>query len=167
MLVANLPYNIATPLIADLLDAVAVRRAHGGHGAAGGRASGWPRAVGDPRVRRGFGEGGLLGEASVVGRVPPSVFVPRPKVDSALVSIRRRPSPAVDPEDVARRVAVRAWSGPASPTGARCSGVRSPVWCPRPRSSGGGVSLRVGRRSSTCMAWGRLAAATAAAAGVR
>ena len=33
-------------------------------------------------------------EASVVGRVPPSVFLPRPKVDSALVAIRRRDVPA-------------------------------------------------------------------------
>jgi 16S rRNA (adenine1518-N6/adenine1519-N6)-dimethyltransferase len=34
--------------------------------------------------------------AQVVGKVPPTVFVPPPKVDSALVSIVRRPSgPAV------------------------------------------------------------------------
>ena len=36
-------------------------------------------------------------EAAVVGRVPPSVFLPRPKVDSALVAIRRRPVPAGPP----------------------------------------------------------------------
>ena len=35
--------------------------------------------------------------ASVVGKVPPSVFVPRPKVDSALVAIERLPQVAVDP----------------------------------------------------------------------
>ncbi len=33
-------------------------------------------------------------EASVVAHAPPTVFVPRPKVESALVSIRRRPTPA-------------------------------------------------------------------------
>ena len=35
--------------------------------------------------------------ATVVGRVPPSVFVPRPNVDSALVRIVRRRVPAVSP----------------------------------------------------------------------
>ena len=34
-------------------------------------------------------------DAKVVGRVPPTVFIPQPKVESALVSIRRRPAPAV------------------------------------------------------------------------
>ena len=36
-------------------------------------------------------------EAALVGTVPSSVFVPQPKVGSALVSLRRRPVPAVDP----------------------------------------------------------------------
>jgi 16S rRNA (adenine1518-N6/adenine1519-N6)-dimethyltransferase len=31
-----------------------------------------------------------------VGRVPPTVFVPQPRVESALVRIVRRPEPAVD-----------------------------------------------------------------------
>jgi 16S rRNA (adenine1518-N6/adenine1519-N6)-dimethyltransferase len=35
--------------------------------------------------------------ARVVGRVPASVFVPRPNVESVLVDIRRRSVPAVDP----------------------------------------------------------------------
>jgi 16S rRNA (adenine1518-N6/adenine1519-N6)-dimethyltransferase len=35
--------------------------------------------------------------ASVVGRVPATVFVPTPKVESVLVSIQRRPEPAIDP----------------------------------------------------------------------
>jgi 16S rRNA (adenine1518-N6/adenine1519-N6)-dimethyltransferase len=34
--------------------------------------------------------------ASIVGRVPPTVFVPQPRVESALVRIERRPGPAVD-----------------------------------------------------------------------
>ena len=34
-------------------------------------------------------------EARVVGPVPPTVFVPRPKVDSALVRLRRRAAPPV------------------------------------------------------------------------
>jgi len=40
-------------------------------------------------------------EASLVGTVPSSVFVPRPRVGSALVSLRRRKAPAVDPAVVA------------------------------------------------------------------
>jgi len=36
--------------------------------------------------------------ATVVGRVPASVFLPRPKVESSLVRIERRPVPAVSPE---------------------------------------------------------------------
>jgi 16S rRNA (adenine1518-N6/adenine1519-N6)-dimethyltransferase len=37
------------------------------------------------------------GKARIVGTVPPTVFLPQPKVDSALVSIVRHQSPAVDP----------------------------------------------------------------------
>jgi 16S rRNA (adenine1518-N6/adenine1519-N6)-dimethyltransferase len=35
--------------------------------------------------------------AQVVGRVPATVFVPRPRVESVLVRLDRRPTPAVDP----------------------------------------------------------------------
>ena len=44
--------------------------------------------------------------ARIVATVPASVFVPRPKVESALADIRRRPSPAVDvpPEPLFRLV---------------------------------------------------------------
>jgi len=35
---------------------------------------------------------------SIVGTVPPSVFLPRPNVDSALVRIDRRAEPAVGPD---------------------------------------------------------------------
>ncbi|HEX8582510.1 MAG TPA: rRNA adenine dimethyltransferase family protein, partial [Acidimicrobiales bacterium] len=49
--------------------------------------------------------------AQVVGRVPPTVFLPRPRVDSALVRITRRPVPAT-PADPARLFAlVRAGFG--------------------------------------------------------
>ena len=36
--------------------------------------------------------------ASVVGKVPPTVFLPQPAVDSGLVELIRRPTPAVDPQ---------------------------------------------------------------------
>jgi len=35
--------------------------------------------------------------ARIVARVPPTVFYPRPRVDSALVGVVRRPAPAVAP----------------------------------------------------------------------
>ncbi len=43
-----------------------------------------------------------------VGRVPPSVFLPRPRVDSALVEVVRRPEPAVDADPEALFEVVRA-----------------------------------------------------------
>jgi len=94
-LVANLPYNVATPLVCDLLDEVPtidrmlimVQREVGERlAAAPGDA-----AYGIPSVKVAY-----WATARVVGRVPPTVFLPQPKVDSALVSITRRPEPAVD-----------------------------------------------------------------------
>ena len=96
-LVANLPYNVATPLVCDLLDGVPlisdllvmVQREVGERLAAGpGRA-----AYGAVSVKVRY-----WGTARVVGKVPASVFVPRPNVESSLVRIVRHPGgPAVDP----------------------------------------------------------------------
>ena len=99
VLVANLPYNVATPLVITLLESVPaiqrmvvmVQKEVGERMAA---AAG-EEAYGGVSVKIAY-----WAEAEVVGRVPPSVFVPRPKVDSALVAIRRRPAPAVDPSVV-------------------------------------------------------------------
>jgi 16S rRNA (adenine1518-N6/adenine1519-N6)-dimethyltransferase len=90
VLVANLPYNVATPLVLDLLDGVPaidhmlvmVQREVGERLAAG---PGEPQ-YGLPSVKVAW-----WADARVVGRVPPSVFVPQPRVESALVSIVRRP----------------------------------------------------------------------------
>ncbi len=95
-LVANLPYNVATPLVADLLDTVPgiarmlvmVQREVGERLAAGPGED----AYGAVSVKVAY-----WAEAHVAGRVPASVFVPRPRVESVLVSITRRPAPAVDP----------------------------------------------------------------------
>jgi 16S rRNA (adenine1518-N6/adenine1519-N6)-dimethyltransferase len=95
VLVANLPYNIATPLVCDLLDGVPaiermlvmVQREAGERLAArAGHA-----AYGIPSVKVAY-----WATAEVVGRVPPTVFLPPPRVESVLVRIRRRPHPAVD-----------------------------------------------------------------------
>ncbi len=86
-LVANLPYNVATPIISNLLSAEP-----------------WPsritvtiqkelaeRIVAEPRTK----DYGALSiwiqsqaKAQIVRIMPPSVFWPRPKVDSAIVDIR-------------------------------------------------------------------------------
>ena len=94
ILVANLPYNVATPLVIGLLESVpAIRR----------MLVMVQREVGE-RMAASAGEAAYGGvsakiaywaEAALVGRVPPTVFVPRPKVESALVRIDRRPAPAV------------------------------------------------------------------------
>ena len=98
-LVANLPYNVATPLVLDLLDdvpaidrfLVMVQREAGERLAAG---PGEP-AYGIPSVKVAY-----HATAELVGDVPATVFVPRPRVASVLVRLRRRPAPAVaaDPD---------------------------------------------------------------------
>jgi 16S rRNA (adenine1518-N6/adenine1519-N6)-dimethyltransferase len=100
-LVANLPYNIATPLVADLLDfvpaigrmLVMVQREVGERLAA--PAGSDPYGAVSVKVA-------YWATAKVVGRVPATVFVPRPAVESVLVDIRRRDQPAVDPALVPR-----------------------------------------------------------------
>ena len=100
VLVANLPYNVATPLVVRC---------------SSGRPR-WPPSLvmvqrevaerlaatpGDPAYGAVSVKVAYWARAAVVGRVPATVFVPRPKVESALVRIDRRPSPAVDPSAVA------------------------------------------------------------------
>ena len=100
-LVANLPYNVATPLIADLLDAVpaVTRMLVMVQREVGERLAAEPGddAYGAVSVKVSY-----WATARVVARVPPSVFMPAPKVESVLVEIRRRSQPAigadVDPE---------------------------------------------------------------------
>ena len=98
-LVANLPYNVATPLVMRTLTEVPavtrllvmVQREVGERMAA----SVADDAYGAVSVRIAY-----FARAEVVGRVPASVFVPRPRVESVLVRLVRRDKPAVDPEVV-------------------------------------------------------------------
>jgi 16S rRNA (adenine1518-N6/adenine1519-N6)-dimethyltransferase len=90
-LVANLPYNIATPIISNLLDApivpksmtVTIQKEVG------------DRLVAVPRTKD-YSALSIwvqsLCEVEIVRVMPPQVFWPRPKVDSAIIQIR--PSPA-------------------------------------------------------------------------
>ena len=114
MLVANLPYNIATPLVVDLLRdvdtistmVVMLQREAGERLAAppGSKARGIPSVLVERR-----------GTARVVARVAASVFRPRPKVESVVVRIDRHPATeelSPSPETDARfEVLVRAGFG--------------------------------------------------------
>jgi len=96
VMVANLPYNVAVPVVVRALDEapavrsmlVMVQREVGERLAAGPGS----KAYGAVSVKVAY-----HATARVVGRVPASVFVPRPAVESALVRIERRPLVAVDP----------------------------------------------------------------------
>ena len=105
-LVANLPYNVATPLVADILDEVPritrmlvmVQKEVGERMAASPSTA----AYGAVSVKIAF-----WGTATIEGIVPPTVFMPRPNVDSALVSIVRHAQPLtqdIHPKDLFRLV---------------------------------------------------------------
>ncbi len=87
--VANLPYNIATPLILDLLaDQPALKRwVVMVQREAGERLVAQPgsKTYGIPSVLLAY-----WAEARLVGSVPAGLFFPRPKVESVLVMIERR-----------------------------------------------------------------------------
>jgi 16S rRNA (adenine1518-N6/adenine1519-N6)-dimethyltransferase len=93
-LVANLPYNVATPLVLDLLDdvpfieqmLVMVQREAGERLAAAPASA----AYGIPSVKVAY-----WATAEIVGSVPATVFLPQPKVESVLVRIVRRAVPAI------------------------------------------------------------------------
>ena len=99
VLVANLPYNVATPLVADLLDGVPAidRMLVMVQREVGERLVAVPNdpAYGAVSVKVAF-----WATARIVGLVPAAVFVPRPKVESALVEIVRRPPPDVAPGEL-------------------------------------------------------------------
>lgn len=86
--VANLPYNVATPVLFQLLgcphvdDALLMVQAEVGE-----------RWTASPRDKR-FGAVSLkvaaLADARVAFRVPPTVFLPAPRIDSVMVAVHRR-----------------------------------------------------------------------------
>lgn len=104
LMVANLPYNVGTPLVLDLLTGspqverfvVMLQREAVDRLAArpGSRTYGLPSVV-----------AGLYGTVRVAFRVPPSVFLPRPAVESAVATIDRIPVHPLAPE-AARLAAV-------------------------------------------------------------
>jgi 16S rRNA (adenine1518-N6/adenine1519-N6)-dimethyltransferase len=92
--VSNLPDNVAVPVVIRLLEEVPpverilvmVQREVGERLAAG---------PGDAQYGAVSVKVAYFADARVVGLVPPTVFVPRPKVDSALVRLDRRAEPPV------------------------------------------------------------------------
>ncbi len=98
-LVANLPYNVAVPLVVRVLEEaprivsalVMVQREVGERLAA---------APGDPAYGAVSVKVAYWAHAKIVGRVPASVFVPRPKVESVLVRFDRHPVPGAGLADV-------------------------------------------------------------------
>lgn len=100
-LVANLPYNVAVPIVLHVLESFPSI----GHGLVMVQAEVADRLVATPGSRV-YGVPSVklawFAEATRVGSVPPSVFWPVPRVDSGLVAIRRRRPP----DSVATRSAV-------------------------------------------------------------
>jgi 16S rRNA (adenine1518-N6/adenine1519-N6)-dimethyltransferase len=96
IVVANLPYNVAVPVIVRVLDEapavasmlVMVQREVG------------ERLVAAPGTRV-YGAVSVKvayhATTSIVGKVPAAVFLPRPRIESVLVRMVRRPTVAVDP----------------------------------------------------------------------
>lgn len=99
-LIANLPYNIATPVLLRLLDDVP--EVMGGlvmvHRELGERWTSGPgsRSYGSASVHIAF-----HADARVVGDVPATVFMPPPDVSSVLVEFNRHVTPPVDVADPA------------------------------------------------------------------
>ncbi len=99
-LVANLPYNVGTGIVLDVLRhvpqvdemVVMVQREVADRLLAGpgSKDYGLPSVV-----------VGLHGDARLEFTVPPQVFLPQPKVESAVVRIRRRPAPPRSEEAIA------------------------------------------------------------------
>jgi len=97
-MVSNLPYNVAIPVVMRALETapmierflVMVQRE------VGERLAAVPgtKAYGAVSVKVAY-----YASADVVGTVPPAVFVPKPKVESALVRLERHPAPVTPGAD--------------------------------------------------------------------
>jgi 16S rRNA (adenine1518-N6/adenine1519-N6)-dimethyltransferase len=93
MLVANLPYNVAVPVVLHLLAELPTLR--GGlvmvQKEVADRLVAGPgsKVYGVPSVKLAW-----YAEARPAGKVPPAVFWPMPNVDSGLVAFTSRPAPA-------------------------------------------------------------------------
>jgi 16S rRNA (adenine1518-N6/adenine1519-N6)-dimethyltransferase len=100
--VANLPYNVAVPIVVRVLEEapgaaalfVVVQAEVADRLAA---------RPGDPAYGAVSVKVAYYATAKVAGRIPRTVFLPEPNVDSSLVSIERRAAVAVDPTVVSEQ----------------------------------------------------------------
>jgi 16S rRNA (adenine1518-N6/adenine1519-N6)-dimethyltransferase len=99
VVVANLPYNVATPVVLHLLEEVPLvtRMLVMVQFEAAERLA---ASVGDDAYGAVSLRVQYFADARVVGRVPASVFLPRPRVESALIEVVRRPHVRVSPDVV-------------------------------------------------------------------
>ncbi len=149
---ANLPYNVATPLVCDLLDGVPaidrmlvmVQREVGERLAA---APGDP-AYGIPSVKVAY-----WATARVVGRVPPTVFLPQPRVESVAGA---HPAPPRTRRWTATWTGCSPWCGPGSVNDARCCAARWPTWSTRAAFEAAGVRPDARPEELGIEDWGRL-----------
>ena len=155
-LIANLPYNVAAPVVLRALDEaplikevlVLVQREVAERLGAGPGSA----AYGIPSVKVAY-----CARAEVIGKVPAAVFHPVPKVESALVRITRLPNPATpaDP-DVLFGLVRRAF-------GQRRKMLRRSLATQVPASAfdAAGVDPTSRPQDLDIMTWGRLAMAVA------
>ncbi len=106
--VSNLPYNVAVPILLRVLaelprvdTAVVMVQAEVADRLV---ASPGGRVIGVPTIKVGW-----FAEARILARVGPEVFIPRPRVDSAVVGLTRRAEPDAD-RSVAFGLVERAYS---------------------------------------------------------
>jgi 16S rRNA (adenine1518-N6/adenine1519-N6)-dimethyltransferase len=155
-LVANLPYNVATPLVIELLASaptidwmlVMVQREVAERLAA----PVGTRAYGATTVKVAY-----WATASVIGRVPPTVFFPRPKVESALLRIERRAGPAVPSDLVSKDRLFEVVTAGFAKRRKMLRGALSSVVDPD-AFAGAGIDPRARAEELSVEAWGRLAA---------
>jgi 16S rRNA (adenine1518-N6/adenine1519-N6)-dimethyltransferase len=160
--VANLPYNVAAPLVLELLEDVPVvsRLLVMVQREVGERLVAPPgtRTYGIPSVVVAYHATGRI-----AGAVPASVFVPRPRVDSVLVELVRRPTPATDADHDQLFTLVR------TAFGQRRKMLRRSLvdLVDSEDFAAAGVQPTARPEQLDIVTWGRLAAAVAAGAGVR
>ena len=115
-------------------------------------------AAGDPAYGIPSVKVAYWATAALVGRVPPTVFLPQPKVESVLLRIRPAAGAGGRPRPGPRS---SRWCGPRSASAARCCGGRSPAWSTPAAFDRAGVSPDARPEELDIEAWGRLTDAVA------
>ena len=156
-LVANLPYNVATPIVLDLLDDVPAVTAPAGDGpAGGGRAAGGPAGsttYGIPSVQVA-----LRAHAGSSGGCRPRSSCPSPASSRRWSTSSGATAPATDADPERLFELVRR----PSASGARCCAAPSTAGSPRTQFAAAGIATDARPEELDIEDWGRLAEAVAA-----